>query len=56
MVAPNAASLEVYRFTSKLAKSEMYGLVQQLRRAAVSFPANSAEGFSRREKPTRHAP
>jgi four helix bundle protein len=42
--------LEVYRLTSKFPKSEMYGLTQQLRRAAVSIPANIAEGFTRRSK------
>jgi four helix bundle protein len=42
--------LEIYRFTSAFPKSEMYGLVQQMRRAAVSIPANIAEGFTRRGK------
>ncbi len=40
--------IEVYRLTSDFPKSEIYGLVQQLRRAAVSIPANIAEGFTRR--------
>jgi len=42
--------LAVYRFTSAFPKSEIYGLVQQMRRAAVSIPANIAEGFTRRGK------
>jgi four helix bundle protein len=42
--------LEVYRFTSTFPKSEIYGLSPQMRRAAVSIPANIAEGFRRRGK------
>ena len=42
--------LQVYRFTSTFPKSEIYGLAQQMRRAAVSIPANIAEGFTRRGK------
>src|SRR5207247_4244093 len=40
--------LGVYRFTATFPKSETYGLALQMRRAAVSIPANIAEGFSRR--------
>ena len=38
---------EVYRIAGKLPLNEQYGLTSQLRRAAVSVPANIAEGFGR---------
>jgi four helix bundle protein len=40
--------LEVYRVTGTFPRQETYGLVSQLRRSAVSVPANVAEGFRRR--------
>ena len=42
--------LEVYALTATFPKSETYGLALQMRRAAVSIPANIAEGFRRRGK------
>jgi four helix bundle protein len=42
--------LQIYRMTAAFPKIEMYSLVSQLRRAAVSVPANIAEGFKRRGK------
>jgi four helix bundle protein len=42
--------LAVYALTGQFPKSETYGLSLQMRKAAVSIPANIAEGFGRRGK------
>ena len=42
--------LDVYNMTELFPKQEIYGLTSQLRRAAVSIPANIAEGFKKSGK------
>ncbi|MBI4050819.1 MAG: four helix bundle protein [Candidatus Doudnabacteria bacterium] len=39
--------MAVYRLTSKFPNAELYGLVSQMRRCAVSIPSNIAEGRTR---------
>lgn len=37
----------IYQITSEFPQQEMYGLVSQMRRAAISVPSNKVEGCAR---------
>ena len=43
-------TLQVYRVTITFPREEIYGLISQMRRSAVSIPCNIAEGYRRRSR------
>jgi four helix bundle protein len=42
--------LSIYKITESFPKTEIYGLISQLRRASISIPANLVEGANRISK------
>lgn len=45
-----ALTVKIFKVTSSFPKSELYGLVSQMRRCAVSIPSNIAEGYTREHR------
>lgn len=43
-------SLFIYKITKVFPKEEVYGLVSQMRRCAISIPSNIAEGYCRQRR------
>ena len=43
-------ALKIYKSTENFPKTEMYGLVSQMRRASISIPSNIAEGYRRKNR------
>ena len=45
-----ALAKEAYHVTADMPDSEKFGLITQMRRAAVSIPSNIAEGYARQSR------
>ena len=51
----HSLTLRTYAKTADFPKAELYGLTSQMRRAAVSIPANIAEGCYRGQRSLAHS-
>ena len=43
-------AIQIYKITDRYPKGEIYGIISQVRRAAVSIVLNIAEGYGRKSK------
>jgi four helix bundle protein len=43
-------TLEIYEISKNFPKEEIYGIISQMRRCAISIPSNIAEGYRRNHR------